>query len=127
MSRLTNDLGQYRLANLAPGRVIVSAAVGSVWPMPTADIPGYARSYFPGTSNASEAEFVALGTAQDTIGIDIPLSRVATARISGTLLNAAGEPMGGGINLVPSRSTRSVSTASTSPIGCCRSARARSR
>jgi len=106
-SRFTNDLGQYRIYGVAPGRYIVSASIGAV---SSTDVPGYGRSFFPGTSNPAEAQYVAVSAAQDTVGIEVALSRVATARVSGTLLNASGEPLGGGISLVSSRSASMVGT-----------------
>ena len=107
-SRLTDDLGRYRISNFAPGRYIVSASVGAVF---TTDLPGYARSYYPGTPDASEAQFVNVTTLLDTIGIDFSLARIQTARVSGIYLNSSGEPQGGGINLISSR-TASVTNMS---------------
>jgi hypothetical protein len=72
VSSLTDDLGRYRLHGLAPGRYIVSAAVGQV---ASADIPGCGRSYFPGTSNAGDAQYVSVGLAQDIGFVDFLLSR----------------------------------------------------
>jgi hypothetical protein len=104
----TDDLGRYRLYALAPGRYVVSATVGGV---ASADLPGYTRSYFPGTPNASEAQFVSMAASQDVVGIDFSMSRTRTARVSGKMLNAAGEPTTGGtVQLMPSqRSTAATS------------------
>src|SRR2546425_536562 len=97
----TDDLGRYRLYALAPGRYVVSATVGGV---ASADLPGYTRSYFPGTPNASEAQFVSMAASQDVVGIDFSMSRTRTARVSGKMLNAAGEPTTGGtVQLMPSQ------------------------
>jgi hypothetical protein len=109
-SPLTDDLGRYRTYGLAPGRYIVSAAVGEVT---AADLPGYTRSYFPGTPNASEAQFVVVGLSQEVTGIDLSLAREKTALISGTLLDAAGTPSTrGSVRLMTSQ--RSASAISTS-------------
>jgi hypothetical protein len=107
-ARVTDDLGCYRLFGLAPGRYAVTAAVGSV---SSADLPGYARSYYPGTSSASEAQFVSIGLSQNVVGVDFSLQRTRTARVAGNLLNAAGEPtMGGGVTLAPSWRSASVTS-----------------
>src|SRR5439155_16450057 len=84
-ARLTDDLGRYRLYGLPPGRYIVSAAIGNVG---SEDLPGYARSYYPGTLNAADAQYVAIGTSQDVTNIDFSLQRTRTARIAGRILNA---------------------------------------
>lgn len=111
-TRTTDDLGRYRLYSIRPGQYIVSAAVGAV---STADLPGYTRSYFPGTSNAGQAQFVSIGLAQGLTGIDIALSRVRTARVMGKILAADGEPsMAGSLRLMPSRSSSSVTSV---PVG----------
>jgi hypothetical protein len=108
----TDDLGRFRVFGLPSGQYIVSATVGGV---ASADLPGYARSYFPGTPNASEAQFVSMKLAQDTTGIDFALSRAPTARIAGTLMNAAGEPStGGSVRLMPSLRSTAVTTV---PVG----------
>ncbi len=92
-ARLTDDLGRYRLFGVAPGQYIVSATVGEV---SSADVPGYASSYYPGTPNAGDAQFVPIGQSQDVTGVDFAMSLVRTARITGTVFNADGEPTSGG-------------------------------
>jgi protocatechuate 3,4-dioxygenase beta subunit len=110
--RLTDDFGAYRLYGLAPGQYMVSAAIGHV---SSAEVPGYARSYFPGTAMPAEAYFVSIGPAQEVAGIDIALSRARTARVAGRVLNAAREPtMGGSLMLMPSRRSAAVTSV---PVG----------
>src|SRR5438034_3518581 len=70
--RLTDDLRRFRTYGLAPGPYIVSAAVGDVG---STDLPGYARSYYPGTPDAGTAQFVSIGVSQDVTGIDCSLTR----------------------------------------------------
>ncbi len=104
--RPTDDLGGYRLFAVTPGHYVVSASVGAVQSI---DIPGYARSYFPGTPNPGDAQFVSIATAQDAVGIDFTLARTRTARVAGTVLNAAGDPVNpGALTLVPSARSSSV-------------------
>jgi protocatechuate 3,4-dioxygenase beta subunit len=103
---LTDDLGRYRLSGLAPGRYAVSAAAGDVL---SVDIPGYARAYYPGTANPGQAQFITIDAAQDQIGIDLSLPRTRTARVSGTLINAAGvHGPGGSLTMSPSYSSPSA-------------------
>ena len=85
---LTDDQGRYRLYSLPPGQYIVSASVGDPQSM---DLPGYARTYYPGTTIPAQAQFVSIGLGQDQVGIDCTLARTRTARISGTIVNADGQ------------------------------------
>jgi hypothetical protein len=111
-SRVTDDAGAYRLFGLPPGQYIVSATTGDV---SSTDVPGYARSYFPGTPAPADAQFVAVGPAQDVAGIDLTLSRTHTVRVAGQILNAAGRPTtGGAISLMPSQRS---APATSVPVG----------
>jgi protocatechuate 3,4-dioxygenase beta subunit len=107
VSPLTDDLGGYRLHDVPPGQYVVSATVGDV---ATADIAGYARTYFPGTANPAQAQFVTLRTGSELGSIDIGLSPSRTARVSGRLLDADGHgTTGGSLSLRPSvRSSATV-------------------
>jgi hypothetical protein len=102
----TDDLGQYRLFALSPGQYIVSAVVGDV---ASTDLPGYVRSYFPGTPTASDAQFVAVAASQEVTDRDFAMFRGRTARISGRIINAAGEakPVGS-LTLIPSYGSTAV-------------------
>jgi len=111
-SRVTDDLGRYRLHDLAPGRYIVSAAVGHV---SSDDLPGYGRAYFPGTANAAEAQYVSLGLAQDVDVVDFSMSKAPTARVTGIVLGPTGEPaVAGALTLSPSQRSSSVTSV---PVG----------
>src|SRR4029077_3647089 len=71
-SRTTDDRGGYRVYGLRPGQYIVSAFIGDV---SSDDVPGYARTYFPGIESASSAQFVAVGPGQGVVGLDFRLVR----------------------------------------------------
>lgn len=106
----TDDRGRFRIFRLSPGQYIISATVGDV---ASADLPGYGRSYFPGTPNASEAQFVDVELSQDVTAIDLSMSRLKTARVAGLLLDSAGEPStGGSVKLIPSHRSSSVTSVS---------------
>ena len=96
----TNDLGRYRVYGLQPGQYIVSAGGGN---QPTQrSLPGYAATYFPGTPNPAAAQMVTIELSRAALGIDVPLAKVRTARISGIAFDAAGQPLRGGVLLSPS-------------------------
>jgi hypothetical protein len=94
--RQTNDLGAYRIFGVPPGRYLVSAIVGEAVPgWETADWPGYARTFFPATPVAAEAEAVEVSADQDRLNVDIALARGRMARVAGHAVTSAGEPMQG--------------------------------
>jgi len=91
---------------------IVSVSIGAVG---TADVPEYTRTYFPGSTNPAEAQFVTLAQG-DRVGVDVPLARTRTALVSGRIYSADGEPSTGGhVELRPS--ARSTSAAVSIPVG----------
>jgi len=105
-SALTDDLGRYRVHDVPPGRFVITASVSGVT---SAELPGYARAFYPGTPNAAQAQFVAVGESQDVPGIDLALTRTRTARVSGTIVDSSGVPnAGGNVALLPQQSATSV-------------------
>ncbi len=102
-TRTTNDRGEYRLYGLMPGQYIVSASIGQV---STGDVPGYARSYYPGTTDTAAAQYVTVTQGQNVSAIDVALARVKTARVAGRMIDSHGMPTTGGrVELVPSRAS----------------------
>ena len=98
--RETNDLGRYRLFGLVPGDYIVTAAA---FDATSATLPGYGRSYYPGTPDATRAQFVTVSSSDAAAGINLSLPRVRTYHVSGRLLDSSGAPTtGGNVSLVPS-------------------------
>jgi protocatechuate 3,4-dioxygenase beta subunit len=104
-ARVTDDLGRYRLFGLAPGQYVVSASIGSV---SSADVPGFVRSYFPATSSPSSAQFVVVRRSEGVAGIDIAMVRGRTARVTGRILDAAGQPTTGGTVMLRPRQRASI-------------------
>lgn len=102
--RRTDDQGRYRLWGLRPGTFAVSATVGQVvYTDAAAEYPGFGRTYFPGTPSSAEAGFVRVGAAQEVTDINFSLVRARSYRISGIALNAAGDPVNGGVALLPTQ------------------------
>jgi uncharacterized GH25 family protein len=102
----TDDRGVYRLFGLRPGQYIVSAELGGA--STTADLPGYARTLFPGTVLAGQAQFVMLGQVGEVTGVDFGLVRGTTATVSGRYVNANNDPAGGSLELLPSQHSLSA-------------------
>ena len=111
-SSQTDDFGRYRLFGLPPGRYLVTATVGETDAgLQTADWPGYARTYFPGTPSLADAQAIDVAQSQEALTIDFSLVRGHVARISGTALTADGRPLQGQLTLMQSYRSRAVATA----------------
>jgi len=102
----TNDLGEYRLFGLPPGRYFVSAihrgrSRGFQVPQarPTTEGPemGYGRLYYPGTPDAAKATALTVRAGDEISSVEILLRRFPVYRVSGRIFN-----------LVPRRSGRAV-------------------
>lgn len=94
----TDDLGQYRLFGLAPGRYYVSATQGD-WDQATGDREftagsgekgqrGCTKTFYPGTSDLGRASVIVVKEGEEIPGTDIPLKQVAVYRIRGKVFNA---------------------------------------
>lgn len=111
----TNDLGQYRLFGLPPGEYFISANLRGemmmfdMGPMPGVANPsasnpnsGYAPTYFPGTTNGSDAQKVAIAAGQEAQSTDFALLPVKLSRVTGTVINSEGKPIEGAmVNAMP--------------------------
>ena len=101
----SNDLGEFRLYGLPPGKYYVSAALKSG---PIADAP----TFYPGTANLGEAQPVEVKAGQDTFGLTLPLTVTAYGTVTGVVTNTRGAPYSTAVAwLIPARTDgASVST-----------------
>ena len=93
----TNDLGEYRIANLRAGQYIVQAQAHGMSPAPDPadrgkprEKPMYALTYYPGTVEVKQASMVQV-TAGVTATANFSLMVSRSYRVSGTVM-AAGNP-----------------------------------
>lgn len=93
----TDDQGTYRIFGLPPGEYVVTATLRDDRPLmrpgaPADDVPdsGYAPTYFPGTTTASEAQRVTVGLAEEVGGVGFGLSLTRLATLRGRVLAPAG-------------------------------------
>jgi hypothetical protein len=100
----TPDTGEFRVWGLAPGEYLIQANVQGGGPFETDDRAGYSTTYYPNASVPSEAQMVRVEVGQTISGIEIMLSPIRTARISGTTLDARGQPLRGGFVMAMSQS-----------------------
>jgi hypothetical protein len=99
----TNDIGEYRIFGLSPGQYYVSAAAQALtFAVPNGNTPelsgqrsGYAPTFYPATADSTLAQKLTVGLAQTLSGIDIALTPVRLATITGTAFDAQGRPMTG--------------------------------
>ena len=102
-SAQTNDLGEYRLFNIEPGKYTVSADYEPSWHHAGAHLvekpaasgknrprEGYMTTYYPGAGDASQASPVVVTAGAQLSGIDIRLTRGGVARVRGRVTGAAG-------------------------------------
>jgi hypothetical protein len=105
---LSDDIGQFRIFGLMPGEYIVRAAVRTNTPMgmvPTAaeEPSGYPPTYYPGTTDVSQAQAITVALGQELNSVTFSLTPARLARISGTVLSSSGKPLTGAVVLVRPR------------------------
>lgn len=102
---VTNDLGQYRLYGLPPGAYFVSAVDSGMpdltdaalrggfgYDLADAPQPKYPPTYYPGTTDPSQAERVPVRSG-DEVRVDFRLRAVDTYKVTGRVLDANGRPV----------------------------------
>jgi protocatechuate 3,4-dioxygenase beta subunit len=97
----TDDLGEYRVFGLAPGKYYLSATyrsrntmmdVQDRNPRGAAD-EGYAPTYFPGTNDPAGASVIDVSPGAVLTGVDVTLHKTRTLRVRGRVINALGEAL----------------------------------
>jgi carboxypeptidase family protein len=90
-SAITNDAGEYRIAQLQPGDYYVVAAERSegFGSEPDADI-GFLKTAYPANADIAGARRVPIRDGQDAIRIDITMLPARAANISGRVITANG-------------------------------------
>jgi protocatechuate 3,4-dioxygenase beta subunit len=107
----TNDLGEYRIFGLAPGRYYLAAR-----PQAELDTPyqsggwqSYAPTYYPGTSDPAGATTLELSPGARLRGVDFTLMKTRSVRLGGrAVLAGTGRPIESAIRLVSRDPSRGV-------------------
>lgn len=94
----TDDRGVYRVYGLAPGRYFVSVGIdrgpGSI--SVGVDASPYTRTFYPSTTDASQAKVVEVSSGGEATGIDITLAETGRRyRASGRVVDETGKPVAG--------------------------------
>jgi protocatechuate 3,4-dioxygenase beta subunit len=97
----TNDLGEYRVFNLQPGKYLICAAppivpeavaraeASAASPKPQSP-SSYVTTCYPGTQNMDRASEIDVKSGDEISGMDITLVRNRTYRIRGTITDLSG-------------------------------------
>jgi len=104
----TNDLGEYRIFGLAPGRYYLSATYNQMAWEPTLDRSakappeeGYVPTYYPGGIDLAAAAPVEVTAGADIRGMNITLSKTRTVSLRGHVNNPGGGKQNVTIMLTP--------------------------
>jgi len=106
----TDDRGQFRIYDLAPGDYYVSANLmgqGPVGPRAPAEPGprmGYLPTFHPGVPGLDGAQLVAVKAGQDAAGVDFGMLRGRLCRLTATAADSTGAPLStrmGGLLLHP--------------------------
>lgn len=115
----TNDLGEYRVFGLAPGRYFLSAnyrpnpiAAGAAI---AAGEGAYVSTYYPSTPDPSAAAPLDVTPGSQLARIDVTLARRRTVTVRGTVVNEAVPESGPGGPVLPAN--MSVILSAVNPLG----------
>jgi len=104
----TNDLGEYRIFGLAPGRFYLSATYNQTAWEPTLDRSakappeeGYVPTYYPSGIDLAAAAAVEVTPGAELRGMNITLSKTHTVRLRGHVINPGGGKQNVTIMLTP--------------------------
>jgi hypothetical protein len=117
--RLTDDRGRYRVFGLPPGAYLIAASLDATErALGRARPSGFTPVYYPGTAHVESSEAVQIELGGAIAGVDFPFAVSATVRVTGTALNAAGQPLAGRVTLgVSQRSGSVIPEPRVAPIG----------
>ncbi len=104
----TNDLGEYRLFGLPPGRYFVSALYAQWNRFGNAGEPGdseassqgYAKMYYPGTPDAGKASAIVIKAGDEIPSVEILMRQILVYRVRGHVYNQITHKPGTGTNIV---------------------------
>lgn len=109
---MTNDLGEFRIANIPPGKYLLAAVEGRGMMRPRRVLPSpsgssaetaYARVYYPSVTDPGQASLIEVAPGAEVAGLDMRLQKTRVYRIRGQVLDPSGQPASGALVMaVPS-------------------------
>jgi hypothetical protein len=98
-ARITDDQGRYRLFHVKAGRYVLVVTDPS---SQTADAGvSWLPVYYPGTATPANATALTIGRSQEIGGADVAFTHTQGARVFGTALNTASQPLRSSLSLIP--------------------------
>jgi hypothetical protein len=102
--RQSNDLGEFRLFGLSPGRYLISAEL-ETWNRVVGDREflgadknggekGYPKLYYPGVTDSGKASVITVKEGDEIASIEFLMKQVAVYRVRGKVLNLLAKPSG---------------------------------
>ena len=118
----TNDLGEFRAPNLAPGRYYIGTSSQRLTDLTQAvtgeqakNKEGFVPTFYPSAAEPSAATAVDVAPGAEIAGINLRMVKARVYRVSGKLMNAVtGAPMNNGMLMVYRREQGGMSTLPTS-------------
>src|SRR5438128_1281181 len=104
----TNDLGEFRLSRLEPGKYLVFVMpqrremyFGPGAPASDQGEPQPVPTYYPGVAAMDQAQPITVERAATVNGIEIPVMDGVTSQVAGSVIDPSGAPVsrGGGITV----------------------------
>lgn len=102
----TDDRGDFRIHGLPAGRYLVSVVA---WELPWSQAgvvpesggiqPGWGRTYYPGVTDATSATLVTIHSDEASTSVDFTVLPVPVCRVSGQVLDSAGNPAAGRLDV----------------------------
>jgi protocatechuate 3,4-dioxygenase beta subunit len=90
----SNDIGEFRLSGLNPGRYQIRASTTEAWDADDGKTTFvHAVTYFPGVTALDQAQTLNLGLSQQIGDLDVRLVAGSAARVTGVVEDATGTPM----------------------------------
>jgi protocatechuate 3,4-dioxygenase beta subunit len=96
-----NDLGEYRIAGLAPGRYFIAVEPrnemgrvrGRVRRVQTESDTNFVTVYYPGVMEQSQATPIEIAAGQEMRGADVPMRKIPTVHLRGRVVDGSGNPV----------------------------------
>ena len=88
----TDDLGQFRLAGIAPGSYYLMATSNETWRTAKQETFGFGSTYYPGVPVA-QAQVITLGVSEMKTDVSFALQSGRAARLRGRVVRESGEPV----------------------------------
>ncbi len=100
----TNDLGEYRVPRLQPGRYVLQVRPSMQSQFNSSQDPSIAESplpqpvptYYPNAQSLAQAQSITVGRGETISGVDLTLAEGVPTLVTGTVLRSDGEVVSGG-------------------------------